>query len=150
MIYIVGKFFTCQLLMIIVEYKAIIYQYKCTKVKIMSINVIHLVGRAGRDPDIKYFEDTGKAKCTLTIAVNRMKKDDGPDWFDLEIWDKTAKIAADYVKKGSLIGITGELKFDYWSDKNTGDPRSKPIIRVTKLDLLGSKRDNEANRDFEM
>ena len=117
----------------------------------MSINVINLVGRAGRDPEIKYFEDTGSAKCTFTIAVKRpTSKDEGPDWFDLELWGKTAQVAADYVKKGSLIGITGELKFDYWSDKNTGVNRSKPIIRVNKLDLLGSKADNEANRDFEL
>ncbi|HEY9704366.1 MAG TPA: single-stranded DNA-binding protein [Allocoleopsis sp.] len=116
----------------------------------MSINVIHLVGRAGKDPEIKYFEDTGNKKCTFTMAVRRIGKDEGPDWFDLELWGKTADIAADYVKKGSLIGITGELKFEYWSDRNTGANRSKPIIRVTKLDLLGSKADNESHRDFEM
>jgi single-strand DNA-binding protein len=34
---------------------------------------------------------------------------------------------------------------DTWADKNTGAPRSKPVIRVDKLDLLGSKRDNEGS-----
>ena len=61
----------------------------------------------------------------------------------MEIWDKTAEVAANYVRKGSLIGIKGVLKFEYWQDRNTGVHRSKPVIRVYELQLLGSKRDEE-------
>lgn len=113
----------------------------------MSINVVHLVGRAGRDPEVKYF-DSGSVKCTLTLAVNRMKRDDPPDWFELEIWGKTAEIAANYVKKGGLIGIQGSMKIETWSDRTSGANRSKPVIRVDKLDLLGSKRDNESSMGY--
>jgi single-strand DNA-binding protein len=82
----------------------------------MSLNVVTLVGRVGGDPDVKYFE-SGTVKCSLTLAVNRRTKNsDQPDWFNLEIWGKTAQIAADYVRKGSLIGVTGSLKFDRWQD----------------------------------
>ncbi|MGD1716310.1 single-stranded DNA-binding protein [Dapis sp. BLCC M172] len=109
----------------------------------MSLNVVTLVGRAGGDPDVKYFE-SGSVVCNLTLAVNRRSsKNDQPDWFNLEIWDRKAEVAADYVRKGSLIGVKGSLKFDYWQDRNTGANRSKPVIRVYQLDLLGSKRDNE-------
>jgi single-strand DNA-binding protein len=109
----------------------------------MSLNVVTLVGRAGRDPDVKYFE-SGSVVCNLTLAVNRRSRNsDEPDWFSLEIWGKTAEVAANYVRKGSLIGITGALKFDHWQDRNTGADRSKPVIRVERLELLGSKRDNE-------
>ncbi len=86
----------------------------------MSLNVVTLVGRVGGDPDVKYFE-SGTVKCSLTLAVNRRTKNsDQPDWFNLEIWGKTAQIAADYVRKGSLIGVTGSLKFERWQDRNTG------------------------------
>jgi single-strand DNA-binding protein len=107
----------------------------------MSINVVHLVGRAGRDPETKYF-DSGSVKTTFSLAVNRMKRDDPPDWFEIEVWGKTAEVAANYVKKGSLIGIKGSLALDTWTDRNSNTPRSKPVIRVEKLDLLGSKNDN--------
>jgi single-strand DNA-binding protein len=111
----------------------------------MSLNVVTLVGRAGRDPEVKYFE-SGNVVCNLTLAVNRRTRNsDEPDWFSLEIWGKTAQIAADYVRKGSLIGISGVLRFDYWQDRGTGVDRSKPVIRVDRLDLLGSRRDQEAN-----
>ncbi|MBZ8182138.1 single-stranded DNA-binding protein [Oscillatoria salina] len=111
----------------------------------MSINLVHLVGRAGTEPDIKYF-DSAKILCTFPLAVDRRtRKDDRPDWFNLEIWGRTAEIAKDYVRKGSLVGIQGSLKIDTWTDRNTGMLRSKPIIKVDRLDLLGSKRDNESN-----
>lgn len=111
----------------------------------MSLNVVHLVGRVGGDPDVKYFE-SGTVLCKLTLAVNRISKNsDQPDWFNLEIWGKTAQIAADYVRKGTQIGVTGSLKFERWQDRNTGANRSKPVIRVDLLDLLGSKRDNESS-----
>ncbi|MEG3870468.1 single-stranded DNA-binding protein [Microcoleus sp. Z1_B5] len=110
----------------------------------MSLNVVHLVGRVGGDPDVKYFE-SGTVLCKLTLAVNRISKNsDQPDWFNLEIWGKTAQVAADYVRKGAQIGVTGSLRFDRWQDRNSGANRSKPIIKVDQLDLLGSKRDNES------
>ena len=108
----------------------------------MEINTINLVGRAGREPDVRYFE-SGSTVANFTIAVNRISRADEPDWFNLEIWGKQAQIAADYVKKGSLIGITGSFKIDSWKDKNTGEDRFKPVVRVDRLNLLSSKKDTD-------
>ncbi len=113
----------------------------------MAINSVTLVGRAGRDPEVKYFE-SGTVVANLTMAVNRRNRNDEPDWFNLEIWGKQAQVAADYVKKGSLIGITGSFKLDSWKDRNTGEDRNKPVVRVDRLELLGSKRDSE-NSNFQ-
>ena len=113
----------------------------------MEINSVNLVGRAGREPDVRYFE-SGSTVANFTLAVNRRSRDEEPDWFNLEIWGKQAQIAADYVRKGSLIGITGSLKIDSWKDKNTGEDRHKPVIRVDRLNLLGSKKDNETNNNY--
>ena len=113
----------------------------------MGINSVTLVGRAGRDPEVRYFE-SGTVVANLTMAVNRRNSDDEPDWFNLEIWGKQAQVAADYVKKGSLIGITGSFKLDSWKDRNTGEDRNKPVVRVDRLELLGSKRDSE-NSNFQ-
>ena len=113
----------------------------------MAINSVTLVGRAGRDPEVRYFE-SGTVVANLTMAVNRRNRNDEPDWFNLEIWGKQAQVAADYVKKGSLIGVTGSFKLDSWKDRNTGEDRNKPVVRVDRLDLLGSKRDAE-NTNFQ-
>lgn len=98
---------------------------------------ITIIGRAGRDPEVKYFE-SGTVVANLTLAVRPLKKDDKPEWFNLEIWGKTAQVAADYVRKGSLIGVQGRIKTERWTDK-TGQERSKPVVVVNSLELLSSK-----------
>ena len=108
-----------------------------------GVNEVCLVGRAGRDPEVRYFESGGMV-ANLTLAVNRASRDDEPDWFPLEIWGPQAQVAADYVRKGSLLGVTGSFKLERWTDRSTGEERSKPVIRVVRLDLLGSKRDAES------
>ena len=110
----------------------------------MSINAINLVGRAGRDPEVRYFE-SGSLVANFTLAVNRRSRNEEPDWFNLEIWGKQAQVAADYVRKGSLLGISGSFKLDQWKDKTTGENKSKPVIRVDRLELLGSRRDSMNN-----
>ena len=111
----------------------------------MNLNVVNLVGRAGSEPEIRYF-DSGNVLCELPLAVNRRtSRSDKPDWFKLKIWGKTAEIAGNYVHKGSLIGVKGSLVIETWEDRNTGKQRSSPVIRVDRLDLLGSKRDIDPN-----
>jgi len=113
----------------------------------MSLNVVHLVGRAGANPEIKYFE-SGTMLCTLPLAVDRRSRnDEKPDWFNLKIWGKTAKVAGDFVHKGKQIAIEGSLTIETWDDASTGAKRSKPVILVNRLQLLGSKRDSDGGGD---
>ena len=107
------------------------------------MNSITLVGRAGRDPEVRYFE-SGTCVANLTLAVRGMKREDDTEWFNLEIWGKTAQVAADYVRKGSLIGVEGRVKTDRWTDKTTGEERSKLVVSVNSLNLLSSRSFNEA------
>ena len=71
------------------------------------MNSAILVGRVGQDPEIKYFE-SGKSKTTFSIAVNRWNpktKEREADWFNIQLWDKKAESAAEWVKKGSMGGM---------------------------------------------
>ena len=106
-----------------------------------DINHIILVGRAGRDPEMRYFE-SGRVVTNFTLAVNRPVKDGLTDWFDIEIWGKPAEIAGEYVKKGSLIGIEGKVRWDSWNSKETGELNIKPMVIADNILLLGSKKDN--------
>ena len=45
-----------------------------------------------------------------------------------------------------VIGITGSFKIDSWKDKNTGEDRYKPVVRVDRLNLLGSRKDSDNNQ----
>ena len=114
------------------------------------LNSVVLVGRAGADPEIKYFE-SGRAKTTFNLAVDRpVKRTEGvdtTDWFRIELWGKSAEIAAEYVKKGKLVGIQGRLEFNRWTDAN-GQKHEMPVIAANELRLLGSRNDNAGGGSF--
>jgi single-strand DNA-binding protein len=105
-----------------------------------SLNVCSFTGRAGRDPEMKFFE-SGSAIAQLTIAVDGWKRDSEPLWLNLKIWGKLAQVAGDYVRKGSQIAVSGQLESESWTDKATGDKRSKMVLNVKELTLLGGKKD---------
>ncbi|HEY9723265.1 MAG TPA: single-stranded DNA-binding protein [Oscillatoriaceae cyanobacterium] len=110
------------------------------------LNSVVLVGRAGADPEIRYFE-SGRAKTTFNMAVDRpVKRTEGvdtTDWFRIELWGKPAEIAAEYVKKGKLVGIVGRLEFSRWTDAE-GQKHEMPVIAANELRLLGSKSENNS------
>ncbi len=109
-----------------------------------EINQATIVGRVGKDPELRYFE-SGSSMATFSVAVNRPTKNKETDWFDIKLWGKSAEIAGEYVRKGSLVGIIGQVDFDSWNDKTTGDLQVKPVISGSELRLLGSKADSIAN-----
>lgn len=113
------------------------------------INRITLVGRAGQDPEIVYFE-SGAVKVSLSLAVrppykkkSKDKDKDGSLWFDVIAWGVTAEIIKDYVLKGTQLALIGEFGFDRWTDKRSGAMRSKPVITIQTVELVGSRNQNE-------
>lgn len=104
------------------------------------VNSLTLIGRAGRDPEMRYFE-SGRVKTSFSLAVNRPTKEKETDWFDIELWGRQAEVAGEYVRKGSLIAIEGRLDFNRWTGDD-GVKHVKPIVNANNLRLLGSKKDN--------
>jgi single-strand DNA-binding protein len=101
------------------------------------------IGRMARDPEIRYFE-SGNCVCNARILINKpgAKKDDGqePDGFKVEIWGEKAQGFADAAKKGDLVDVTGRVKSETWTDKNTGEQRSGLVINVEEWSLPGTGR----------
>jgi single-strand DNA-binding protein len=109
-----------------------------------SLNVCSFTGRAGRDPEARYFE-SGSMVAEFSIAVDGWKRDSKPLWLNLKIWGKTAEIAANYVRKGGMIAVSGQLENETWTDKGSGEERSKIVLNVKELTLLDSKKDSDAS-----
>jgi len=104
------------------------------------INSVVVVGRVGQDPEMKYFE-SGKVKTSFSVAVNRWSKEgEKTDWFNIELWDKPAEVAGEYVKKGRQVAVEGRLDVSAWTD-NEGNKRERYFIRGNNLRLLGGKND---------
>jgi single-strand DNA-binding protein len=106
------------------------------------VNTVVLVGRLGQDPEIKYF-DSGSVKAKFSIAVDRnfSKENKETDWFNIEVWGRQAEFVSEWVKKGSLVSVTGQVEVQKWTDQ-AGNPKEWPSIRATDVRFVGSKRDN--------
>ena len=103
------------------------------------INSVTLVGRAGTNPETRYFE-SGSVVTKVNLAVRRPGKNQDPDWFPVEAWGKQAEVLANYVTKGDQVGVIGELRFDTWTDKTNQQERIKPVIRAIRIELLGNSK----------
>ncbi len=77
------------------------------------INRVVLVGRLTRDPELRYTPN-GVAVANFTIAVNRpfsnQQGERDADFISIVVWRRQAENAANYVAKGSLVGIDGRLQ----------------------------------------
>ncbi len=110
------------------------------------MNTATIVGRVGRDAEIRYFE-SGKVKAQFSMAVNRWDsktKSEVTDWFNIDVWDKLAEFAGEYIKKGIQIAVDGRVAQNKWTDKATGSEKESFFIIANNIRLLGSKRDTEA------
>lgn len=108
------------------------------------MNTVTVVGRAGKDAEIKYYE-SGKVRTTFSLAVNRWdskSKEEVTDWFNIEIWDKQAEFAGEHVKKGRQVAVDGRISISKWTDQ-TGEEKERFLVIANNIRLLGSKRDAE-------
>jgi single stranded DNA-binding protein len=88
-----------------------------------------------------------------SIAVKTSTvKNAAPDWFNLKIWGKRGENFHNICKKGSLISIEGELDVESWSDKATGETRSRPIVKVDRWDILSTPQtdDDYSETDYKL
>lgn len=108
------------------------------------MNKIILSGRLTADPESK-FTPNGKQVTRFRLAVDRgFKKDDGTketDFFSCEAWGKTAEVVEKYCFKGNKILVEGRVQIRQY-EKN-GEKRNVTEVVVEKIELLGSKNDNQ-------
>jgi single-strand DNA-binding protein len=104
-----------------------------------DINHVILVGRLTRDAELKSIA-SGQSVCKFSIAVNRTRKngeqwEDEPNFFDVVLWGRQGESLHQYLLKGKLVGVDGELRQDRW--QQDGQNRSKVEVVANRLQLLG-------------
>lgn len=106
------------------------------------MNKVSLIGRLTKDIELRYTANTQKAMARFTLAVNRLKKEDGADFINCIAWGKTAEIMEKYVKKGHLIGITGRIQTG--SYEKDGHKVYTTDVMVEGMEFL-ERREKESN-----
>jgi single-strand DNA-binding protein len=106
-------------------------------------NSVQLIGRLGKDPEVKTFSK-GKKFATLTIATNESytnqkgEKVKDTQWHNLVIWGKLVTIAENYLKKGSEVVVEGKLVHRMY-ETSGGEKKYITEISVNDLVLVGGK-----------
>ena len=107
-------------------------------------NSVQLIGRLGKDPEVKNFE-SGKKMVSFSIATSdtyknaKGEKVEDTQWHNIVIWGKLAEVAGKYLKKGEEVALEGKLVHRmYETDK--GEKRYVTEINVNDLAMLGGKQ----------
>lgn len=111
------------------------------------INKVFLIGRLGKDPVIKHF-DNGGAIAEFTVATDDSYKDkqgnkvEQTDWHNVKVNSpKLAEVAEKYLRKGSLVHIEGKIKTRSYDDKD-GNKRYVTEVVVESFKMLDKKDAN--------
>ena len=89
----------------------------------MNLNKALLIGRLGRDPEIRY-TNSGSAVANFSIATSESWKDksgnkqEHTEWHNIVAWGALASFSENYLSKGKLVYVEGKLQTSDWTDKN--------------------------------
>ena len=109
-----------------------------------GVNKVILVGNVGKDPEFRT-SASGTPVAKFTLATTDRAKDaqgnwnDKTEWHNLIMFQRTAEIARDYVKKGSQIYVEGKIQTSSWDDKESGQKKYRTEILVSDMQLLGGR-----------
>ena len=105
----------------------------------MSVNRVILIGRLGKDPEIKYAA-SGTAICRFSLATNETFKNKAGDkeqrteWHSCVCFGKTAEIAGQYLSKGRLVFVDGSIRTGNWKGRDGNERKSYDIVaRYTQM-----------------
>ncbi len=115
------------------------------------INNVVLVGRLAKDPEMRY-TSSGTAVTNFRLAVSRPPRRDAPegeeeqtDWLDIVTWGKVAENCAQYLDKGSLVGIEGRVQSRSWQTQD-GQNRYAVEINAQRVQFLETRQEAERRR----
>ncbi|MFC2353135.1 single-stranded DNA-binding protein [Eikenella halliae] len=109
----------------------------------MSLNKVILIGRLGRDPETRHMPN-GDAVCNFSIATSESWKDQSgqkkerTEWHAITLYRKLAEIAAQYLKKGSLVYLEGKIQSRKYTGKD-GIERTAYEIVCSEMKMLGGR-----------
>jgi single-strand DNA-binding protein len=114
-----------------------------------SVNKVILVGNLGKDPEVRHTQD-GKPIVNFSLATTESWRDKGSgerkektEWHRVVIFNENiAKVAEQYLKKGSSVYVEGSLQTRKWTDKDGAEKYTTEIVLQNfngNLTMLGGK-----------
>ena len=108
-----------------------------------SLNKVLLIGRLGKDPEIRYTQ-SGQSVATFSLATSDNwtdqtgNKQDRTEWHNIVAWSKLADLSQRFLAKGRQVYIEGRIQSREWTDQSGGKRRTTEII-ASNIVFLGSR-----------
>lgn len=122
----------------------------------MSLNQCNFIGNLGADPETRTFQNGNKV-TNLRLAVSEKWKDrdsgerkEKTEWVSVAIFGPLADVAANYLRKGAKVFVSGKFTTRKWQDQSGQDRYSTEIVLQgpqAVLQMLDSKRDDGMARE---
>lgn len=119
-----------------------------------TVNKVILIGRLGKDPELKY-TPSGAPVAKFSLATDESFKDrttgeqqQRTEWHNIVAWNKLAEICGEYLTKGKLVYIEGSIRSRQWEDQ-AGNKRTSYDIVAWKMTMLGSRAESERTPEVE-
>ena len=123
-----------------------------------GVNKVILVGRVGKEPDVKYTSN-GSAICNLTLATSESwndkvtgEKKEKTEWHRVSIFGKLAEIAGKYLHKGSQVYVEGQLQTRKWQDQNGQDRYTTEVVVQGfngTMQMIGGKQQGQQHQAYQ-
>ncbi|HEZ5213184.1 TPA: single-stranded DNA-binding protein [Neisseria meningitidis] len=119
----------------------------------MSLNKVILIGRLGRDPEVRYMPN-GEAVCNFSVATSETWNDrngqrvERTEWHNITMYRKLAEIAGQYLKKGGLVYLEGRIQSRRYQGKD-GIERTAYDIVANEMKMLGGRNENSGGAPYE-
>ncbi|MBZ5497792.1 MAG: single-stranded DNA-binding protein [Acidobacteriia bacterium] len=113
-----------------------------------SLNKVMLIGRLGKDPEVRYTQG-GNPVATFSVATSERWKDncgnpqEKTSWHNIVMWNKLAEVAKRFLSKGALVYLEGKLITRKWQDQSGANRYTTEVV-CNKMVMLGGKRNAEA------
>lgn len=114
----------------------------------MSVNKVILVGRLGKDPEVKT-TPSGMTITKFSLATDERftdksgQKQDRTEWHNIVMFGKLAEISGQYLRKGKQVYLEGSIRTDSWEDKESGQKKYRTEIIISEMKMLGSRGEDE-------
>ena len=119
----------------------------------MSLNKVILIGRLGRDPEVRYMPN-GEAVCNFSVATSETWNDrngqrvERTEWHNITMYRRLAEIAGQYLKKGSQVYLEGRIQSRKYQGKD-GIERTAYDIIANEMKMLGGRNDNSGGAPYD-
>lgn len=121
------------------------------EVTMRMVNKIMLVGRIGRDPELRRpAGDNGTPWSVLSVATNRYRKEgeqwiEDTDWHQVKVFGKEAEYANRVFRKGSLVSVEGSLSYEHWTSEDGTKHHATRILADRVVHLHAAMQEAEAS-----